>query len=242
MGALIYGIVETHNEVKRMRIGRGARMRISNLIDDPISALDAYEALLGWEMDLHKSLIERRRRQFATPSEAAADDAFLEDLYRIVKAWYGRRAWLLIPFDNSFKQEIRKAACKLDHLSGLSIMGANYDVGTVAGQLWNVIGNLTMTTADAKIVSGTKAIHHLVPNLIPPMDNRYTGDFFLGYGIGQGRETVFRRIYQAFTDLTHSLACNEEFMERVGRDFNTSVTKTVDNAIIGYVENKSRTA
>ena len=225
-----------------MHLRPEAEERIRKLKNDPIAALNSYEGLLQWEMGRHKGLIQRRMREFATPSEAAADDAFLEDLYRILKAWYGRRAWLLIPFDNSFKQEIRKAACKLDHLSGLSIIGANYDVGTVAGQLWNVIGNLTMTTADAKIVSGTKAIHHLVPNLIPPMDNRYTGDFFLGYGIGQGRETVFRRIYQAFTDLTHSLACNEEFMERVGRDFNTSVTKTVDNAIIGYVENKRKTA
>ena len=213
-----------------------AKVRISELKADPISALDAYEALLGWEMDLHKSLIERRRRQFATPSEAASDDVFLEDLHSIVKAWYGNRAWRVVPFDDSFKNEVRKAACKLEDLSGLHIANVDHDIDTVTCQLWKVIGNLTITNADAKIVSGTKAIHHLIPDLIPPMDNRYTGEFFLGRGIGQGGKTVFRRIYQSFSDLTRSLTCHEGFMGRVGRDFNTSVTKTVDNAIIGYMD------
>ena len=93
--------------------------------------------------------------------------------------------------DSSMKSE--KAACKLDHLSDLDITNTNYDVGAATDRLWDVIGKLKITTADARIVSGTKAIHHLVPDLIPPMDNRYTGEFFLGYGIGQGRETVFRK-------------------------------------------------
>ena len=73
----------------------------------------------------------------------------------ILKAWYGRRAWRLIPFDDRFKYEIRKAACKLDHLSCLNIANADYDVGTITCQLWDVIGNLTITNAHAKIVSGT---------------------------------------------------------------------------------------
>ena len=228
--------------VQEMHLRPEAEERIRKLKNDPIAALNSYEGLPQWEMGRHKGLIQRRMREFATPSEAASDDAFLQDLYVILKAWYGRRAWRLIPFDDRFKYEIRKAACKLDHLSCLNIANADYDVGTITCQLWDVIGNLTITNAHAKIVSGTKAIHHLIPDLIPPMDNMYTGEFFLGYGIGQGGKTVFRRIYQAFSDLTRSLTCHEEFMGRVGRDFNTSVTKTVDNAIIGYIEHRRRTA
>ena len=217
-----------------------AEERIRELKNDPIAALNGYEAPLGWEMGRHRGLIGRRRRQFATPSEAAADDTFLWDLYVIVRAWYGTRAWLMIAFDDRFKHEIRKAACNLDHLSDLDITNTNYDVGAATDRLWDVIGKLKITTADARIVSGTKAIHHLVPDLIPPMDNRYTGEFFLGYSIGQGSETVFSKIYQAFIDLARSLTCDEKFMECVGRGFNTSVTKTVDNAIIGYVQSRGR--
>ena len=50
-------------EVMKMRLNHRARMRISKLINDPISALDAYHPRLEWKMDLHKCLIERQKEE-----------------------------------------------------------------------------------------------------------------------------------------------------------------------------------
>ena len=222
--------------VDRRNLRPEAHQRIRELINDPIAALNAFSAPPGWQMHRHKTLVERTRIEFAVPSEAADDDSFLRDLHSILRAWYGKRARLIIDFDDGFKCEIRKAARSLDGLSDLNITNDNHRADSVADQLWDVIGNLRLTTGEARIVSGTKAIHHLIPDLIPPMDNKYTGEFFLGRQMGQGGRSVFCRIYQAFSILSILLARDEDFVERVGTDFNTSITKTVDNAIIGYMQ------
>ena len=59
---------------------------------------------------------------------------------------------------------------------------------------------------------------------------------FLGYGIGEGGKSVFRKLYSGFIDLARCLTQNEKFMSYVGQGFNTSVTKTLDNAIIGFID------
>ena len=106
--------------------------------------------------------------------------------------------------------------------------------------LWIVIGNFEVTSGAARIVSGTKAIHHLLPDLLPPMDNMYTGNFFLGYNIGQGGRSVFRNLYLGFADLSQTFRGSEQLMQEVGQNYNTSLPKTMDHAIIGYMSARKK--
>ena len=55
--------------VQEMHLRPEAEERIRKLKNDPIAALNSYEGLR--EMGRHKGLIQRRMREFATPSEAA---------------------------------------------------------------------------------------------------------------------------------------------------------------------------
>ena len=111
----------------------------------------------------------------------------------------------------------------------------------ITDTLWRVIQTLSITRGKARIVSGTKTIHHLIPDLIPPMDVRYTGRFF-----GKHREiaqvarqrSVFRLIFRAFIDLAKCISTNSEFMAYVGTGFHTSLPKAMDNAIIGFMVRK----
>ena len=241
-----------------MVLNEHGRESVELLKQDPIAALTAYNPPVAqWEMPLHKEVICRIERDFSKPSEAVSDQTFLKDIHTILKAWYGKRAWLVVDF-HIFKSEIKLIESHLDKLSQFRIerfqdhclqcrMGlpplkispqdlpTAHCIGCVTSLLWATIESLNLTTGNAKIVSGTKTLHHLLPNLLPPMDNRYTGEFFLGYGIGQGGEPVFRNLYSGFVDLARCLTQNEKFMSHVGQGFNTSLTKTLDNAIIGFV-------
>ena len=87
------------------------------------------------------------------------------------------------------------------------------------------------------LVAGTKALHHLLPSLIPPVDREYTIRFFHGNkGMHMGEERAFKEVFPAFAEIasrvTDDLAVNER------SPMNTSPTKIVDNAIVGYVWSK----
>ena len=234
-----------------MALNEHGRESMELLKRDPVVALNAYNPPNGWNMPLHKNIIARIQNEFSGPSEAASDESFLRDVHTLLRAWYGKREWLIIDYD-VFRTQVCDAAELLDLISVFRIEDLEDDckecyiyrlshisnspppnwccVNCMTEFLWKIIHALNVTKKNAKIVSGTKTLHHFLPNLLPPMDNRYTGEFFLGYGIGEGGKSVFRNLYSGFVDLARCLTQNEKFMSHVGVRFNTSLTKTLDNA------------
>ena len=108
-------------KVPVMNLNESGKRNLFELQRDPGAALDAFSAPKRWEMDIHKDIIARRKRDFSLPSEAAADETFLKDLHHILKAWFGKHAWLIIDYGEDFRLEVREAAALLDALCGLRI-------------------------------------------------------------------------------------------------------------------------
>ena len=222
-----------------------AMTNINELKRDPISALHVYCTKMNhvaWKMEFHKEIIERMKTQFFSPSEAADNEMFLRYVHDILKAWYGKRSQLIIDFDDKFKIGVKKAAVQLDCLKDLRIENIGpTDVGCVTDTVWRVIENLKITNKEARIVSGTKAIHHLIPDLVPPMDVKYAGTFFRKHHeIGQinRQQSIFGLIFSAFVDLARYFIRDSTFRACVGTGYNTSLPKALDNAIIGFVAGK----
>ena len=207
---------------------------------DPIAALDAYSPPVDWKMGLHKDLIERRNR-FSAPIEMIdTDKDFLKDLKELLYAWKVGTRGVRVVSTGSFERELKKTAKRLDDLKGCRIENLKFpDIETVrlTSCLWDIVNELRITTAkEARLVSGSKAIHHLLPDLVPPMDSNFTSRFFQGReGFRTTERSFFRKVYPQFVRLARELVKNEEFMARVGVGFNTSLTKTLNNAIIGFV-------
>ena len=88
-----------------------------------------------------------------------------------------------------------------------------------------------------RLVPATKVIHHLLPDLMPPMDRAYTGKFFekSSYWFHRDREErTFFAMFPAFVRLARCLAPQlEPFISP--DSFNTSIPKALDNAIIGFM-------
>jgi hypothetical protein len=82
-------------------------------------------------------------------------------------------------------------------------------------------------------VALTKTIHHLLPDLLPPIDRAYTGTFF-GWSVPdfQSRQReIFDTSWSAFVEIGRRV----DLDAHVGTaPWNTSCSKVVDNAIIGY--------
>ena len=249
-----------------MPLNEHGTVSVEELLRDPIAALDSYSPAPGWNMPLHKRVIQRRQDDFPTATHAAFDETFLRDVHKVVKAWYGKRSWRIVDFDE-FQSEMNRVAIPLFRISHFQIESLQdqcgkchiYDlnrylssttsenfpqqhptrccVKCMAEFLWHVILNINLTNGDAKIISGTKVLHHFLPNLLPPMDDKFTGEFFIGKesAVNNASKTRFSDIYSGFVRLARELVKDPEFMARVGVEFNTSLTKTLDNAVIGFV-------
>jgi hypothetical protein len=42
---------------------------------------------------------------------------------------------------------------------------------------WDVIAHVKVSASQTQIVAGSKFLHHLLPDLVPPMDRQYTFTF-----------------------------------------------------------------
>ncbi len=129
---------------------------------------------------------------------------------------------------------------------GPTLAGLAADVGfgeqggefaPVAGEIWGLIAKLNIGSPRTTIVSGSKALHHLLPDLVPPIDRAYTLRFFFGPRVlGEAKEEpAFHLMYPQFRQI--AVACKGAIDQRLAQptEWDTSITKVIDNAIVGYV-------
>jgi hypothetical protein len=121
-------------------------------------------------------------------------------------------------------------------------------------KLWGLINQLRLTTDESKkktgdniqtagnkkeksrLVSGSKALHLLLPDLVVPIDRQYTGAFLYRYSDEfdkkEERET-FRIAFAAFHQIANA-ASPESYVGT--QEVHTTRTKVIDNGIIAFVE------
>jgi hypothetical protein len=98
--------------------------------------------------------------------------------------------------------------------------------------LENVFLNLKVMETKRRLVGVSKALHFLLPNLVMPIDNKYTMNFF-SISTDVNRElNTFKTIFIESYNITRGLCLTQNEVD--GTRWNTSVPKLIDNAIIGF--------
>jgi hypothetical protein len=125
---------------------------------------------------------------------------------------------------------------QIENLSSLTIWTLSPDqVGSASESIWGVISALRVGIGETKIVSGSKALHHVLPELVPPIDREYTIRFFFhSTNLYQGDRAAFLEMFPHFHRI--AVECRHKIEPRLGRGMNTSPTKIIDNAIVGFVK------
>ena len=89
----------------------------------------------------------------------------------------------------------------------------------------------------SKIVGVSKTLHFLLPKLFPPMDRRYTMNFFYGhfnyYNNPSKEFKSFSILLREFYKIIQKLYLTSKDVDSLM--WNTTVPKLVDNAIIGFL-------
>ena len=173
----------------------------------------------------------RQRRRFSSVVDAVRNNEFLSNLHAVLRAWgIGSRGShlaepvrLLAVFE-PFLRELEE----LDHL----LISDVADPTGVINRLWRLVSTIPLVENKSRIVPVTKALHHLLPDLVVPIDRAWTGAFFAWNmpDFDQRPEKVFRSAYEAFFDIARTVR-PERY---VGEGWRSSPAKIVDNGLVGY--------
>ena len=175
------------------------------------------------------------RRQHDSVAAALEDAVFVEALYNTLLAWgVGSRGSSLVPLAE-FAPRLRSVNATLKLLEPLRIDADNpNNRGSIESLLWNVIESMGVVRNKAPLVAGSKTLHHLLPDLVPPMDRAYTQTFF-GWHAPQFQNNQASCFGLAYETLA-AVARRVEASEHVGTHaWHSSVTKVLDNGLVGLV-------
>lgn len=209
--------------------------RVSAVIENFDELVSYYDAKVPFRRDgqyeSHRRTIDRRL-ELNSLSAAIADDVFTGYLYQTLQLWgIGRRASHLVPLDQ-FRLRLQECQRDIDVLDGLSIEDDSLDVENVIQHVDKLISHLRIVDNKSLIVPGTKTLHHLLPDLVPPMDRRFTGAFFGWWPIDpQSRQTaIFTTAFRSLAEIARAT----KPARLVGTGWRTSPSKLLDNGVVAY--------
>jgi len=223
------------------------RERVDDLIahfDEYVDYLDQHEkAFVGPSVYFHGKTLALRKAS-GSASELLEREDFFDYLYATLTAWglhrMGPSKAKLVDIEK-LKASLKSQCAQIQALWALSLSGlAANELGHVTEQLCGILSRLEVSIARARLVANSKALHHVLPALTPPIDRTYTYTFFYSRnGLGSLAEAdAFAEIYTQFHRI--ALTRKAEIHSRIGKGFHTSETKVIDNAIVGYVRKRLR--
>lgn len=225
---------------RRLRPSSRKRARVESRLAEMAAGFDGfvdrYDVMVPFVRDgqyeLHRATIDYRA-QFRYVADALLDDGFVDLVHKTLKAWgIGKRASRLQPL-GAFATALRDETAAFSELESLRLEElTESDAESIGKKIWDLIESLRVVDNIARIVAGTKTLHHLLPELVPPMDRAWTGRFFewnpVDLQVNQRSTFV-----GAFSDLA-GVATSVHPSRLVGPGWRTSPTKVIDNAVVAY--------
>jgi len=221
------------------------RSRVTQLsagFEQCVAAFTQQSLFTGPSLHFHLKTMAIRAR-YASAVEALRDKEFFEFLYATLTAWgmhrMGRSYAKLADYDEIVASFQRQAGA-IGEIESLRLRNLNPTEAQEAGlRLWSIMASLRISTSETQIVASSKALHHLLPSLVPPIDREYTLRFFYNHKtISRGDKATFLEIFPLLRDIAASQGHRLE--QLVGSGMNTSETKVINNAIIGFVHTHLR--
>lgn len=172
------------------------------------------------------------RSQLGSAAAAANSSEFAKALRRTLELWrMNTRAAKLVSLP-AFEASLQRCAADVAFFENDHLEAETLEAAAAAEKLWSLIDKLRITATGVRLVASTKALHHLLPNLVVPMDRQFTGAFF-GWNTYDWQVKEKRLFKSAFV-VFHEIARKTNPSQYVGAGWNTGPAKVVDNAIVGY--------
>ncbi|MGD1012078.1 MAG: hypothetical protein ABR925_06055 [Acidimicrobiales bacterium] len=193
----------------------------------------------SWEHDPNHIAAITRLGKLGGPARVAtvaSDTAYLTHLAATLKGWhaFGRPRGFKHPTPEVLGSAVSQVAPALSALASSSLDDPNLKLSRVSPALWSLISQLTdlLNPGAPPWVGASKVLHHLLPDLMPPIDRVGTGWFFGWSDRDWTAAAAFKTFEEAFP-VFHDVPVVANVRQYVsGTGWRTSVGKVVDDAIL----------
>lgn len=214
--------------------------KIADLLNAPAELDHFSTAFSGPSIDLHLWALDARPTLF-DPTEATAS---LRAVYSVLVAWGMHRMGpngATMPRFADFERSVLETA---PDIQGLWNANAPLDESQWQA-LERVFRAMRATTSGSPIVANSKALFHLLPNIVVPIDREYTMRFLGLHSWYQSKRTsadaswsLFRELHEHFF---HPALRSDHFQRLTpwAHDMCSRPTKFLDNLIVSKVRSEA---
>jgi len=228
--------------MRRFSTEKRMESRVNKLIinfDKCVKHFNDLHKFSGPSLYFHEKTIKMHEKEVAT--NLIRDEIFLDYLYATLASWGMHRMGpgnTKLSEYKIYQNSIVSAKENIEKLQKLEIDSIpDEKLSQTISEIYQLISRLQIGVGETKIVIGAKTLHHILPNLVPPIDGEYTLTFFYNNrttGLNQGEDIAFGEMFRHFVKI--SKACKPLISSHIGIGMNTSPTKVIDNAIVGYCD------
>ena len=175
------------------------------------------------------SYLYRELCEPTTPSNL--NDKYIELIYVTLCSWnMNSRSAKLQEFD-VFKQSLLQYSKEIDSLRNVTIEKWNNEISE---KVKNLFMNLNLVaTGKPLLVTFSKTMHFILPDLIVPIDRKYTLNYFFeSHYIPDSKEGQYKIIDMLQKEFS-LFASSVTLSQYLNENWNLSRTKIMDNMIIG---------
>jgi len=190
----------------------------------------------GDDLTFYRELIAQHRK-IGDMNTLITSEAFLQKLYTTLEKWdMNKRGARLIDFP-TMRRSVWSHGEDLNKLYKYRLqMLSDEEIQEVQQHLKVLFCGLKVMSTKRSIVGVSKLLHFLLPDLVLPIDSSNTMLAFYGYNryeVGEEKEfKTFDNIFERSYKIAKRLSLTESDVD--GCDWNCSVPKLIDNAIIGF--------
>jgi len=168
-------------------------------------------------------------------------DKYIELIYTTLSAWnMNSRGAKLANFD-VFLKTLQSNKHKIIPLSKFKLHNLD-NPEEILAKLHELFDCLELVgtnhNGDSKplLVTFSKTMHFLLPDLIVPIDRSYTLKFFYNNTlVPKLRSKQFNKFMQLFKLFLEYASTHSELKSKIDKNWNQNIPKIIDNIIIGYV-------
>ncbi|TSA46293.1 MAG: hypothetical protein D4R56_04160 [Deltaproteobacteria bacterium] len=179
-------------------------------------------------------------RSVGNISQLIEDDDFIRTIYETLKLWNMNQQGAVLESYQTIKESILNCQEYLNELYGVQLnVSSSKELANLKDTLFLLFRDLKTMKSKRRIVGVSKTMHFLLPDLIMPVDGKYTMNALFGYNkLSKTATAEFDDMFYILRRF-HDMACKFELSSNdcSQTGWNTSVPKLIDNAIIGITNN-----
>lgn len=193
---------------------------------------------VGPSIYFHQKALEYQEKEFLS-------DRHIEYVYATLVAWGMHRMGqngAKMPEYDVFKSsildpKIRKAIEELKEIRIENI--ATNEIDSIIKKLNDICFSIKGSISNSHLVSSSKILAHILPNLVCPIDRQYTCTFFGVYLNAKNEQAFFKEVMCTMWNFYQNSNNIQSVKSLLGKTFSENYPKIFDNLIIEYINHEN---